>query len=442
MTGPSGARSAASTRAAIGRWLGTISMPSGRVAAIVWAYVGTGIVVVAATTARYPVTSGIALPGSIAGIDPRLLGIGLWIMVGLATSSRGSADEGRTAITIGVAPVVGAFALGGPAAGVWVAMLGSIELRELRGEVPWYGVLANRALMVIPAALGGIVTLWLRGPATPRSEFVDFALVMVGAAVFCALNLVLAVTMVWARTGRRPSEAVGIPWRTIGIMMTAESTLAWIFAAAYVQVAWWVPAGLVIADAAAAASVDRGRAGWLLRHNQLTLLPNRLSLTEHASDLRRSGRAGACVFYIDLDGFKAVNDNYDHAVGDDVLKIVGRRLTAVRRSDDFLAHLHGDEFVLLAAGIETETEAMAIVDRVVRTVEEPIEHEVGTIRVSASVGYRILRNLEQLDEALRQADRGMAAAKRERRRRTGGLGTGGPGAGDRSGDDRTLVEAR
>ncbi len=416
-------RASTSLRARFERRLAAIPMPTGRVAVVVWSYIAIALLLGIATLALFPVSPDIALPFAIGGVDPRALGIGLWIVVGVATSARGTAEEGRTAITLGVAPVVAAFALGGPVAGVWVAALGSLELRELR-EIPWYAVLANRAVLAIPAAVGAILTLVLRGLAPSDGQLGDFLEVMAGAAVFCTGNLALAVLAVWARTGRRPSEAIGVPWQTITIMMVAESTMAWIFAAAYAAIAWWSPAGLVIADAAAAASVDRGRAGWLLRHNQLTLLPNRLSLTEHAADLRRSGRSGACVFYIDLDGFKAVNDTYDHAVGDDVLKTVGQRLTAARRREDFLVHLHGDEFVLLASGVETDAEAASIVDRITEVVEEPIEHEVGMLHVSASVGYRIIHDLDELDEALREADRGMAAAKRERGRRGGPVAAG------------------
>jgi diguanylate cyclase (GGDEF)-like protein len=427
VTGRTGARPLLTVRSRLARWLATVPMSAGRVAFIVWSYLGIGAVVIAATVVLFPVTPEIALPFTVPGIDARAVGIALWILVGIATSSRGTAEEGRTAITLGVAPVVASFALGGPVAGVWVAAIGSLELRELRREIPWYAVLANRAVLAVPAALGGILTYWLRGLDLGPSQLVDFLEVMAGAALFAALNLALAVLAVWARTGRGPTEAIGVPWRTVAIMMAAESSLAWIFAAAYVAIAWWSPAGLVIADTAAAASVDRGRADWLLRHHQLTLLPNRLSLTEHAADLRRSGRTGTCVFYIDLDGFKAVNDTYDHGVGDDVLQVVGTRLSAIKRNDDFLAHLHGDEFVLLAAGVETDAEAEGIVERVTRAIEEPIEHEVGTITISASLGYRMLSDGADLDAALQHADRGMAAAKRERHRRTGQA----PGSGRR-----------
>ena len=400
--------------------LDRLPMPSGAVAAIVWTYTALAVIALVVITARIPLETSIAVPVSLFGVDPAVLGVGLWVLVGLATSARGTADEGRVTIVMGVAPIVAALALGGPTAAIWVALLGSFELRELRGDVPWYGVVANHAMLVVPAAAGGLVTLGLRTAGLDDgTQTTDFLMVMAGAATFCVLDVGMSVLAVRVRTGRPATEALGIPWRTMGIMMTAESALAWIFAAAYVAIAWWSPAVLVIADAAAAQSLDRGRASWLLRHQQLTHLPNRLALTEHAADLRRSHRTGAAIFYIDLDGFKAVNDTYDHEVGDDVLRVVAQRIVEAKRSDDFVAHLHGDEFVLLAAGVETDAEADAIVERIIAAAERPVEHAAGVIRVSASVGYRIVADLGDLDEALRQADQRMAAAKKARARASG-----------------------
>ncbi len=390
-------------------------MPSGRVAVLVWTYAAVAAVLLLAVTMAVPVSSRIALPFAVGGISSVTLGVMVWVLVGVATSTRGTTDEGRAAIIFGVAPVVAVMSLGGPTAAVWVALLGSLELREIRGDVPWYGVLANHAMLVIPAAAGGFVTLGLRTLLpTADGELLDFVMVMAGAAVFCAGNSALALLAVWARTGRGPLDALGIRPRSVAVMMAAESALGWLFAAAYLSIAWWSPAVLVVADAAAARSVDRGRADWLLRHHPLTELPNRLSLDEHAQDLRRLRRQGACAFYIDLDGFKLVNDDYDHDVGDEVLKIVAQRLAATKRHDDFLAHLHGDEFVILASGVEAEEEAEGIVERIIRVVERPIEIRTGIISISASVGFRLAPDLTRLDEVLRAADRGMTVAKRAR----------------------------
>ncbi len=390
-------------------------MPRREVVAIVTLFTAGAIVAFVASLLTYPVDAAIGLPFSPLGLDPVFAGVAVWVVVGLATSSRSVVDEGRVTILYGVGPIIAAAALGGPTAAAWVALIGTFELRELRGDVPWYGVVANHAMMVIPAVVAGIAILGLE-QAAPAGTGVagELVAVMTGAMLFWVIALAFSVATVWARNGRRPAEALGVPWRSLCSMMVAESALAWLFALAYRQIAWWSPVVFVLADVAASGSLDRGRAGWLARHHQVTNLPNRVALVERAKDLRRSGRRGAYVFYLDLDGFKAVNDTYDHDVGDDVLRVVAERLSGVKRRDDFLAHFHGDEFVLLAPGIATEEEATGLIERVTTAVEAPIEVAEGTVHVSVSVGYRVITDLRSLDEEIRLADRRMTVVKRER----------------------------
>ncbi len=83
------------------------TFPTGRVAVLVWSYVAVAVVLVVWLASTVPVSGAIALPFSVAGIDPVALGVVIWIAVGLTTSSRGSSDEGHVAIV---------FALGGPTA--------------------------------------------------------------------------------------------------------------------------------------------------------------------------------------------------------------------------------------------------------------------------------------------------------------------------------------
>ncbi|TAL07884.1 MAG: GGDEF domain-containing protein [Chloroflexota bacterium] len=391
------------------------SLPSGRLAVLVWTYVLLGAAMLVWLTAAVPLSPSIAVPFDLLGLDPGVMGVAIWIAVGIATSSRGSADEGRVTIIFGVAPVVASFALGGPTAAIWVAAIGSLEWREISGRVPWYGVLANHAMIMIPAGLGGIVTLALLSLGIGHdAQLGNLMAVAAGALTFCVINIALAVLTVYVRTGRRPSDALGVPWRAIATMMTAESALAWVFAATYVSLAWWSPVVLVFADAAASSSIDRSRANWLLRHDQLTHLPNRLALNEHARELRRIKSAIACVFYIDLDGFKAVNDTFDHQVGDDVLREVAGRLATFAGDGDFLGHLHGDEFVLVVDGLKSEEEAAAMIRDLTWAVERPIDHAEGAIRVSASIGHRFLTDSGDMEAALRDADRSMANAKQAR----------------------------
>ena len=118
-----------------------------------------------------------------------------------------------------------------------------------------------------------------------------------------------------------------------------------------------------------------------------------------------------CVLYLDLDGFKAINDRYDHHVGDDVLRVTATRLRATCRGSDFVARLHGDEFVILGQSVASDAEGAALARRLVAAVEPPIEHPAGVLHVSATVGYRLVTDLEGIDEAIREADLEMARGK-------------------------------
>jgi diguanylate cyclase (GGDEF)-like protein len=387
------------------------SLPTGRVAVIVWTYTAAATIALTATSLLVGVSPQIATPFSVAGISSTTTGVTFWILLALIGSAWSRKEDGRAAMTLGMMPVIGAMALGGPTAAAWVALVGTLELRELRGGIPWYGVLSNHAMQVVPAVLGGLVYPAVCGD---RSNVPATALATAaGAATFGACSAGMALALVGARTGRRWTECLGMPWTSLGNWMVAQSAIAWLVSLAY-PVVWWSPLALVAANASEAASLAASQSSWLLRHHQLTDLPNGRSLNERAADLRRAGRTGLCVFYIDLDGFKNVNDRHGHSVGDDVLKEVGVRLAASMRSHDFLAHLHGDEFVLLAEGISSDAEATQLIERLQNSLAQTIEHATGRIAIGASVGYQFVTGMDGLDQALRQADHNMTAAKTSR----------------------------
>jgi len=157
---------------------------------------------------------------------------------------------------------------------------------------------------------------------------------------------------------------------------------------------------------------------WLERQalrDPLTHLPNRLLLMDRTrqalSRLPRSGGVVALLF-VDLDRFKAVNDNFGHDVGDRLLIAVADRLAEMMRDSDTVARLGGDEFVILGEEMRSDEEALVLAERVVQTLQQPFQ--IGSIEVSmpASVGISITHDPEADPETmLREADVAMYRAK-------------------------------
>jgi diguanylate cyclase (GGDEF)-like protein len=128
----------------------------------------------------------------------------------------------------------------------------------------------------------------------------------------------------------------------------------------------------------------------------------------------RQDRAGTPVglLYIDLDGFKAINDSLGHAAGDELLKAVAERLTDSVRSSDTVARLGGDEFAVLTDPVSDVEDIVIVADRIVTAIGEAFPLSGGVARIGASVGIatRIPRDGD-LDAFLQRADCAMYEAK-------------------------------
>src|SRR5271154_4480515 len=157
---------------------------------------------------------------------------------------------------------------------------------------------------------------------------------------------------------------------------------------------------------------------WLERqalHDPLTHLPNRLLLMDRARQglarLHRSS-GGVALLFIDLDRFKAVNDNLGHEIGDRLLISVSERLAELMRDSDTVARLGGDEFVILAEDIENVGEALALAERVIRALEHPFQLGSAEASIVASVGISVSHDPYTDPEGmLREADVAMYRAK-------------------------------
>ncbi|WP_436841439.1 putative bifunctional diguanylate cyclase/phosphodiesterase [Streptomyces hydrogenans] len=156
-------------------------------------------------------------------------------------------------------------------------------------------------------------------------------------------------------------------------------------------------------------------------HDPLTDLPNRALFTRRVGQAlggRRSSDPGTAVLFIDLDGFKAVNDRLGHQAGDDLLIQAARRLQEAVRSGDTAARLGGDEFAALILGdglrdrAARETQVQEIADRLRLTLSRPYRVDGGTeVRVAASIGVAFAEPGIGAGDLLRNADLAMYRAK-------------------------------
>lgn len=148
----------------------------------------------------------------------------------------------------------------------------------------------------------------------------------------------------------------------------------------------------------------------------LTGLENRADFMHHLdAALARADRNGAVVYvlYLDLNGFKPINDTYGHQAGDHVLKVIGKRLSRTIRKGEHVARLGGDEFAVIAED-HTSEPIDAFQSRLINEIKRPIEYQGQTLFVSASVGVATAHGKDVAESILARADAAMYAMKRKR----------------------------
>jgi len=153
-------------------------------------------------------------------------------------------------------------------------------------------------------------------------------------------------------------------------------------------------------------------------YDRLTGLPNRSLFFDRlqqvvAQSLREQGKAA--LLFIDLDGFKEVNDTLGHDAGDTVLKVISDRLTSLVRKADTVARLGGDEFVVILSQINSEQDALNVAQKIIDFVGQEIPLESGAVaRVGASIGISFCpEDGVTIDDLLLASDNAMYASKRK-----------------------------
>ena len=161
---------------------------------------------------------------------------------------------------------------------------------------------------------------------------------------------------------------------------------------------------------------------FLAHYDALTGLPNRIlesdRLRQGMIQTQRRGERLAVV-YLDLDGFKAVNDNYGHTIGDQLLIDLSARMKHALREGDTLARLGGDEFVAILVDLNDTSDAEPIIHRLLEAASQPVKIGNLMVQVSASIGVTFYPQENEVDgdQLIRQADQSMYIAKQSGKNR-------------------------
>lgn len=154
---------------------------------------------------------------------------------------------------------------------------------------------------------------------------------------------------------------------------------------------------------------------FLATHDALTSLPNRTLFTEQLNQsIKQSHRHNSvtAIFFMDLDGFKQVNDQYGHDAGDKVLIEISERISEIVREEDLFARIGGDEFTLILNNLTSQEAALPIADKIISVVNKPVWCEDLEFNVGVSIGISFYPNDgEATDQLVTLADDAMYQAK-------------------------------
>ncbi len=357
-------------------------------------YVYTGATIVAGLAAllwaslAFPIWPTISLTQA-GGPEGILLGLVFWILIGLLGGTRVQHLHGYGVLTFHLPFIIAATALGGPVAGGWVAMVSTFEAREIR-EVPWYGTLANHSAMALAAVLAGVVFYLVRnvafGGVTQERQAAELVAIVLATFVLSGLSAALASGTAILRDGLTLREAARLLDTSYRTTSASEVVLGWMLALAYGTIGWWAA---VICATLVLVIWQAHDAREISRHDPMTGLLSRSGFDARLEEVLIGVRRGAgrvALLAIDLDGFKAVNDTYGHAAGDEVIRETGARLRDSIRLTDAAVRRGGDEFGVLLAGVSDPRAAESLALKIWRDLCLPIETDRDSITIGASIG--------------------------------------------------------
>ena len=194
----------------------------------------SGVLLVSAVL-LYPLGWPISITPKSHGQSEIVLGVIFWVVLTLVGSSLAVRMPNGSMLDVAFAPVIAAVSLGGPAAAACVGLLGTTDGRELRREVPWYGVLANHCAVTSPAILSALALQLVPSRTDPR---VDFIATVGAAVIYFSLNVLVTATLVSLRDGEPVTKQLRIAGGAY-LNMLALAPVAWLMALTYATVGWW-----------------------------------------------------------------------------------------------------------------------------------------------------------------------------------------------------------
>jgi diguanylate cyclase (GGDEF)-like protein len=302
---------------------------------------------------------------------------------------------------------------------VLIAVAGAFVVHGLRQRLP-LGLKSALLLFILWfASLAGVSSFGIAGPSITLLTTNGFVAAMIlpqrrALVVIAGGLLTLAVAgTAYVQGWVKPAldlnhfSAMASSWVNLVVVVSGLSVMMSLAVGAFHRAVQ----GLLLEVAQQRDEIEH-----LATHDKLTGLPL-LRLVAHRAEMalehaRRTGEKVA-VMFVDLDGFKAVNDDFGHEAGDHVLAQVATRLRACVRASDTAARVGGDEFMVVLVGLRDAEAAGQIADGIVEAVSQPIAFASTTLTVGASVGIALFPDHAQDTNALRRvADQAMYRVKR------------------------------
>lgn len=357
-------------------------------------------------------------------VDAAAIGVGvgmtLWI-VAVAPALEGHSDYSSRRVYV-LTLMISLSAIVGVVAGAWSSKVVSTEARP---------TLAYLGSAVVLALAGNVLNAIVADPVTHESDPLPGLLWPLSYAAAWAGIAHPASAQAFRVTTRERTRLTPLRMALIGAALGNLSLVAVVLHTAGRTVDWFslavgqlILVAMVLARFAQLAHVHRRteqRLKTLAEADPLTGLANRRAVSHHLGQLaQRVGEGaadGAVACFMDLDGFKEVNDEHGHAVGDELLTAIANRLASSVRVDgrDLVGRLGGDEFIVVFEG-DPSVISDAIRARVQGLFSQPFELSVGPVSISASVGLASASpgDSASVDALLTEADHEMYSHKRSR----------------------------